>query len=76
MTEHKKPIAIWFFIGLLLLVYGVLILATSLYTLLAGVPQHTVLANLHIGVWWGALLILIGFIYVHFFSPRRSKQSK
>ena len=73
MTAHKKPIAIWFFIGLLLLVYGVLILATSLYNLLAGVPQHTVLADLNIGVWWGALLIIVGVVYVHFFSPGRSK---
>ncbi len=74
MTAHKKPIAIWFFIGLLLLVYGVLILGTSLYDLLAGVQQHTVLANLHVGIWWGALLIVIGFVYLYFFSPRKTKQ--
>jgi hypothetical protein len=74
MSEQRKPIAIWFFIGLLLLVYGVLILGVSLYNYLAGVQLHTVLANLHIGIWWGALLILIGLIYIYFFSPGRSKR--
>ncbi len=36
MAEEKKPIAIWFFIGLLLTVYGVLILGSGLYDLWGG----------------------------------------
>ncbi len=74
MSEHKKPVAIWFFIGVLLAVYGVLILGSGLYDLVAGVRRDTVLANLHIGVWWGALLIAVGLIYVYSFSPGRGKQ--
>jgi hypothetical protein len=74
MAEPKKPIAIWFFIGLLLTVYGVLILASGLYDLVAGVRRDTVLAEVHFGVWWGMLLIVIGLVYLYFFSPRRSKQ--
>ena len=74
MSEHKKPIAIWFFIGLLLTLYGVLILGSGLYDLLVGVRRDTVLANLHIGVWWGALLIAIGLIYVYSFLPSKGKQ--
>jgi hypothetical protein len=74
MSEYKKPIAIWFFIGLLLTIYGVLILGSGLYDLLAGVRRDTVLANLHIGVWWGALLIAIGLIYVYSFLPSKGKQ--
>ena len=73
MSENKKPIAIWFFIGLLLTLYGVLILGSGLYDLLAGVRRDTVLANLHIGVWWGALLIAIGLIYVYSFLPSKGK---
>jgi hypothetical protein len=74
MSEYKKPIAIWFFIGLLLTIYGVLILGSGLYDLLADVRRDTVLANLHIGVWWGALLIAIGLIYVYSFLPSKGKQ--
>lgn len=74
MAEEKKPIAIWFFIGLLLTVYGVLILGSGLYDLWGGVRRETVLANLHVGVWWGALLIVIGLVYVYSFSPTRGKR--
>jgi hypothetical protein len=31
-----------------------------------------VLANLHAGVWWGALLTIIGGVYVYLFLPRKS----
>ncbi len=53
-------ISIWFFIGALLLIYGVLIAGAGLYDL-ATPPEHpVVLANLHAGIWWGALLIALG----------------
>jgi hypothetical protein len=74
MSETKKPIAIWYFIGLLLTVYGVLVLGAGLYDLLAGVKRDTVLAEVHIGVWWGILLLIVGLVYVYFFSPGRQKK--
>ena len=74
MTEHKRPISIWYFIGLLLTVYGVLILGAGLYDLLAGVRRETVLAGLHAGIWWGALLLALGGVYVYYFSPSRQRR--
>jgi hypothetical protein len=74
MSETKKPIAIWYFIGLLLTVYGVLVLGASLYDLVAGIQRNTVLAEVHIGVWWGILLLVVGLVYVYFFSPGRQKK--
>jgi hypothetical protein len=67
MTEHGIPI--WFFIGALLAVYGVLIFSAGIYGLFH--PPHVALANLHAGVWWGALLVVIGLAYVRAFRPRR-----
>jgi hypothetical protein len=32
-----------------------------------------VLNNLHAGVWWGALLLIIGLVYVILFRPGRTK---
>ncbi|HSW50804.1 MAG TPA: hypothetical protein VLH09_11550 [Bryobacteraceae bacterium] len=71
---EKKPIAIWYFIGLLLTVYGVLVFGAGLYDLIAGVKRDTVLAELHIGVWWGILLLVVGLVYVYFYSPGRHKK--
>jgi len=31
-----------------------------------------VLANLHPAVWWGALLIIVGGVYVYLYLPRKS----
>ena len=62
-------LSIWFFIGMLLLVYGVLILGAGLYELISGELPNVVLANLHAAVWWGALLIVLGAIYTIRFRP-------
>lgn len=64
-------ISIWFFIGLLLLVYGILILGAGIYDL-SSPPEHpVVLADLHAGIWWGALMILMGGFYTLRFAPKR-----
>jgi hypothetical protein len=67
MKEHALPI--WFFIGALLLVYGVLILGAGIAGLFH--PPRVALAELHAGIWWGALLVLIGGAYVRAFRPGR-----
>ena len=66
-------VSIWFFVGALLFVYGILILGAGLYEL-SSPPEHpVVLANLHAGIWWGGLLIILGAVYLLRFSPRRIK---
>ena len=47
-------ISIWFFIGISLLVNGVLILASGLYELSHPPVSKVVLYELHANVWWGA----------------------
>jgi hypothetical protein len=66
---HRDLIPVWFFVGLLLGVYGVLILASGL----AGLsnPPATVLANLHAPVWWGTVMVVVGAAYCLAFRPRR-----
>ena len=66
-------VSIWFFVGALLLIYGVLILGAGLYER-AVPPEHpVVLAELHAGIWWGALLIVLGAFYSFRFFPGRGK---
>jgi len=65
---HRHLIPVWFFVGLLLAVYGLLILASGLAEL--SNPPATVLANLHAPVWWGAVMVVVGGAYLIAFRPR------
>jgi hypothetical protein len=70
MSEEKKHfISIWFFIGALLSVYGVLILGAGVWEIIEPPRQQVVLGNLHAAVWWGALLIALGAVYLVKFRP-------
>jgi len=64
-------ISIWFFIGGLLLVYGVLILGAGIHDLLVPPAQQPVLAELHAGIWCGGLLVILGGFYSYRFFPRK-----
>ena len=70
---QKNFISIWFFIGLLLTVYGVLICGTGIYELFDP-PQHAAqLAQYHASIWWGALLLLLGLFYSIKFRPTKEQ---
>ncbi len=71
--ENEHQIPIWFFIGGVLAVYGVLILGAGLYAL-AWPPEHPVkLANLHADIWWGVLLTIVGTFYFLKYRPRKGQ---
>ena len=65
--HHMLPV--WFFIGLTLLIYGVIICVTGIYEL--SYPPATVLANLHAPIWWGAIMAVAGVLYVNKYRPGR-----
>ena len=69
MHEKHHIIPVWFFVGVLLLIYGVLILASGLSEW--SNPPHTVLSELRAPVWWGALLIVVGACYTIVCRPRK-----
>ncbi len=73
MAERTAQISIWFFIGVLLAVYGVIILAAGLADW--NHPGGVVLANWHVAVWWGALLVVIGGVYAWAFAPGKGKKT-
>jgi len=71
MSHGKQQISIWYFIGLLILVYGVLILAAGIGDVVSPPANPLALADLHVGIWWGALLIFLGGLYTYLFRPGR-----
>lgn len=71
---HKTGmISIWFFIGVLLVAYGLLITGAAVYQLFVPPSNPTVLANLHPGIWWGALILALGLFYSLRFKPGAGK---
>ena len=71
MQKHR--ISIWFFIGVLLSVYGILITGAGVYDYFYPPLQPVVLARLHAGIWWGAVLLVMGLFYSLRFAPKRKK---
>jgi hypothetical protein len=70
---HSSNISIWFFIGVLLVVYGALITGYGIFELASGQLANVVLANLHAPVWWGAMLEALGLFYTIRFRPGRTR---
>jgi hypothetical protein len=66
----KGHIQIWFFSGILLLAYGVLITATGIWELSHPLVNPPVLNDLHAPIWWGAFMAAAGLLYTVKFRPR------
>lgn len=68
-----ESISIWFFIGISLLVNGLLILGAGLHEVVRPPQNPVVLFHLHANVWWGGLLAALGGAYCYYFAPGRQK---
>lgn len=71
--QEDKQIPIWFFIGALLAVYGVLITGSGVMDWLRppAPADRVALWELHADVWWGVLLTVFGLVYLVKFWPTR-----
>jgi hypothetical protein len=75
---HGSGIPIWFFIGVLLLIYGAMILGYGVYEWVnvanfgGQYPAGVQLTQLHTPVWWGGLLTALGVLYLVKFRPGRA----
>jgi hypothetical protein len=66
-------LSIWLFIGISLLVNGVLIFGAGLYELIHPPRTPVVLFNLHASIWWGALLAALGAFYCIYYAPGKGR---
>ena len=59
----QRTMSIWFFAGVMFLLYGLLITGTGLWEL-AHPPAHPpALYDLHAPIWWGGLMLAGGVFY-------------
>jgi hypothetical protein len=66
-------ISIWFFIGVSLLVNGLLIFASGIYELIHPPVVQVVLFRLHASVWWGAIMTALGAVYCFYYAPGKGR---
>ncbi|GAC1658588.1 MAG: hypothetical protein NVS9B15_20390 [Acidobacteriaceae bacterium] len=75
-TGRGDTFSIWFFVGVMTLLYGLVLLPYGAYAWLGGHEAPTVLHELHPTFWWGLLLVLCGGFYTVKFRPRPGDESK
>lgn len=64
----RRTFEVWFYIGALLGVYGVMLTAAGVYQWTH--PPATTLAGMHATFWAGVLLLIIGLLYTSLYWPR------
>jgi hypothetical protein len=71
---HGSGISIWFFIGVLLLVYGCLICGAGIFAWATGsyLTETVQMNGLHAPVWWGGVMGIMGLLYTVKFRPGRA----
>jgi len=66
--EETAELSIWFFCGILMLAYGLVLVVTGITEI--GHPPATVLAELQPTLWWGVVLTVFGAFYTIRFWPK------
>jgi hypothetical protein len=62
--KEKGMRSIWYFVGLIMFVIGLVELAAGIYDLYFPTKNDVKLAYLHANIWWGILILIIGLIYI------------
>ena len=67
--QHREMLAVWFFIGVLLLIYGVIILFIGIRDYHH--PASVVLSKYHGNLWAGGILLSLGSVYTIAYRPKK-----
>jgi drug/metabolite transporter (DMT)-like permease len=71
--SKSEPLSIWFFVGVILSIYGVLVVLSDF------LPHEraTVLAQIRPALWWGAITTVCGavFLAIGVRQVRRSRKN-
>jgi hypothetical protein len=58
--------SIWYFVGLLLTIMGIIITISAVYTLFNPSSQPKLYSRLHPDLWWGLLMLVFGLLFALF----------
>jgi hypothetical protein len=63
MNTENGMRSIWYFVGLILLIIGIIVFLAGIYDLINPSDHDLKLTGLHTNIWWGALIAVTGLIY-------------
>ena len=75
-TGKGESLSIWFFVGMMMLSYGVVLLPYGAWAWFSRNEANTVLHELHPTFWWGMLITIFGGYYTARFRPRRGDKDR
>ena len=67
--HEEHGLSIWFFVGVMLTIYGIIILIANIPAFSASQNPQVVLEQLHSGLWWSILLVLLGALFLKLHWP-------
>jgi hypothetical protein len=67
--QEEHGLSIWFFVGVMLTIYGIIILIANIPAFSASQNPQVVLEQLHAGLWWSILLVLLGALFLKLHWP-------
>ncbi|HTD96298.1 MAG TPA: hypothetical protein VK627_05195 [Edaphobacter sp.] len=74
-SEESAEISIWFFCGILMLAYGLVLIGTGIAEYNSPPPNEILLPwlqSLHPTLWWGVLMAVFGGFYTIWFRPSKA----
>jgi hypothetical protein len=74
-TGKQEALSIWFFVGIMTLAYGIVLVPFGLWEWLTAHEAPTVLNRLHPTFWWGLVLTLFGGFYTLHNRPRKATKT-
>lgn len=75
-TGRGESLSLWFFVGIMTLAYGVVLLPYGAWAWFGNHEAPTSLHEYHPTFWWGLLLVLFGSFYTFQFRPRRGDRDR
>lgn len=68
-SEKHHILPVWFFVGVLFVIYGILIVISGLTE---QTPPDVAQVGASAPIWWGAIMLAVGLIYTIAFRPKKS----
>ncbi len=74
-TGRGEMLSIWFFVGIMTLAYGLVLMPYGAWEWFGGHEANTVLHRLHPTFWWGTMLTIFGGFYTLRFRPHAADKN-